>query len=63
PSCVLDTGSVYCAGNNTLPVRVDATTGRVLWRVDPGTPIARYGAEVIGVHDGVLLLRESFENA
>ncbi|WP_416967091.1 protein kinase domain-containing protein [Streptomyces sp. 4F14] len=62
PSCVLDLGSVYCTGNSTLPVRIDAGTGRILWRVDPlpsGVTADRYIAQVIGVHDGVLLLNET----
>ncbi|KND38621.1 protein kinase domain-containing protein [Streptomyces acidiscabies] len=62
PSCALDTGSVYCAGAGTFPVRIDTATGRTLWRIDPlppGTPIEDYNADVIGVHDGVLLVNES----
>ncbi|MET8979706.1 protein kinase [Streptomyces sp. NPDC004539] len=61
-SCVLDSGSVYCAGDGILPVRIDAATGRTLWRIAPlpsGLPADRYGAQVVGVHDGVLLLSET----
>ncbi|MFM9444147.1 protein kinase domain-containing protein [Streptomyces acidiscabies] len=65
PSCALDSGSVYCAGTGTLPVRVDSATGRTLWRIDAlpsGAPVERYNADVIGVHDGVLLVNESIDS-
>ncbi|MFJ9820217.1 PQQ-binding-like beta-propeller repeat protein [Streptomyces sp. NPDC101151] len=65
PSCALSAGSVYCGGNSTLPVRVDAVTGRVLWRADtdpPGLEPNRYNSMVIGVHEGVVLVRESVLN-
>ena len=66
PNCVLGGGSVYCSGNGVLPVRVDASTGRTLWRAAPAvrdTPLDHYGALVLAVRDGVLLVRESVMNA
>ncbi|MFI8228099.1 PQQ-binding-like beta-propeller repeat protein [Streptomyces sp. NPDC085900] len=66
PTCVPGGGSFYCAGQSALPIRVDAATGRTLWRAAarPGnTPLERYGAQVLGVRDGVLLVREVIGNA
>ncbi|MER8012293.1 serine/threonine-protein kinase [Streptomyces sp. NPDC094149] len=66
PTCVPGGTSFYCAGQNALPVRLDAATGRTLWRAAarPGnTPLDRYGARVLGVLDGVLLVRETIGNA
>ncbi|MGW3099694.1 protein kinase domain-containing protein [Streptomyces sp. NPDC001102] len=66
PTCVAGGASFYCAGQNALPIRVDAATGRTLWRAAarPGkTPLDRYGAQVLGVRDGVLLVRETIGNA
>ncbi|MER5510249.1 serine/threonine-protein kinase [Streptomyces sp. NPDC002766] len=66
PVCVPGGGSFYCAGENALPMRVDAATGRTLWRAaarPENTPLDRYGAHVLGVRDGVLLVRETIGNA
>jgi len=66
PSCALDSGFLYCAGTGTLPVRIDASTGHTIWRIDPlpsGVPVERYNAQVLGVRDGVLLLNESIDSA
>ncbi|MFC9928982.1 protein kinase [Streptomyces sp. NPDC127190] len=60
-SCAQESGSLYCAGDQVLPVRLDALTGKVLWRADdgPGTGAIRYENYVLGVHDGVVLLRRT----
>lgn len=66
PSCVLGGGSVYCVGNGALPVRVDAATGRAVWRaaaLPAGAGADRYGALALGVRDGALLVRENVRNA
>ncbi|MGW3123844.1 protein kinase domain-containing protein [Streptomyces sp. NPDC001107] len=66
PSCVPGGGSVYCAGDRVLPVRVDASTGRTLWRaaITPrDTPLDRYGASVLAVRDGVVFVQEGVMNA
>ncbi|WP_369237775.1 serine/threonine-protein kinase [Streptomyces sp. R21] len=66
PACVQGGGSVYCSGSGILPVRVDASTGRTLWRAAPvprDTPLDHYGARVLAVRDGVLLVRETVMNA
>ncbi|MFI8241549.1 PQQ-binding-like beta-propeller repeat protein [Streptomyces sp. NPDC085866] len=65
PSCMLDGGSVYCGGNGTLPVRVDAVTGRMLWRADtqpPGLDRDNFDSRIIGVHEGVVLVHQSVLN-
>ncbi|MGW3038396.1 protein kinase domain-containing protein [Streptomyces sp. NPDC001178] len=66
PSCVPGGGSVYCSGDSALPIRVDASTGRTLWRaaINPRkTPLDRYGASVLAVRDGVVLVEEGIMNA
>ncbi|MEU9341208.1 PQQ-binding-like beta-propeller repeat protein [Streptomyces sp. NPDC048278] len=59
PTCVSDGSSVYCGGTALLPTRVDATTGRTLWRAGiapTGTPADRYITTVLGVDDGRVLV-------
>ncbi|SEF09799.1 PQQ-binding-like beta-propeller repeat protein [Streptomyces sp. Ag109_O5-10] len=59
PSCVSDGSSVYCGGTSLLPTRVDATTGRTLWRAGiapAGVPADRYITTVLGVDDGQVLV-------
>ncbi|MFC9286837.1 PQQ-binding-like beta-propeller repeat protein [Streptomyces sp. NPDC057052] len=68
PSCVLSGGSLYCGGERTLPVRVDARTGKTLWRADavPSGALVgdRYGGStVLGERDGVLLVQQVVGNA
>ncbi|MGA5040959.1 protein kinase domain-containing protein [Streptomyces capoamus] len=66
PSCALSGGAVYCGGNSILPMRVDAVTGRTVWRTGtqpPGTARNHYDSRVVGVHDGVVLVRENVLNA
>ncbi|MEU1406175.1 serine/threonine-protein kinase [Streptomyces sp. NPDC005728] len=61
-SCAAADGALYCAGDRALPVRVDALTGKMLWRAAggmSGTDAARYENWVLGVHDGVVLLRRA----
>ncbi|MFF7471647.1 PQQ-binding-like beta-propeller repeat protein [Streptomyces sp. NPDC008092] len=59
PTCVSDGSSVYCGGTALLPTRVDATTGRTLWRsgiAPAGVPADRYITTVLGVDDGRVLV-------
>ncbi|MFF8863441.1 PQQ-binding-like beta-propeller repeat protein [Streptomyces sp. NPDC015139] len=66
PSCALSGGAVYCGGSGTLPIRVDAVTGRTVWRAGtqpPGIGLDHYDSGVVGVHEGVVLVRESVLNA
>ncbi|MER6224794.1 PQQ-binding-like beta-propeller repeat protein [Streptomyces sp900105755] len=59
PTCVSDGSSVYCGGTALLPTRVDATTGRTLWRAGiapAGVPADRYITTVLGVDDGLVLV-------
>ncbi|QLJ03438.1 serine/threonine-protein kinase [Streptomyces sp. NEAU-sy36] len=59
PACVPDGGALYCAGSALLPERIDATTGRTLWRsgVAPaGIPADRYVTDVLGTYDGEVLV-------
>ncbi|MFI6032722.1 serine/threonine-protein kinase [Streptomyces sp. NPDC051315] len=65
-SCAMAEGALYCGGDGTLPVRVDGPTGRIAWRGDSqpsGVDREEYGSLVLGVRDGVLLLRRSVLNA
>ncbi|MET9500278.1 PQQ-binding-like beta-propeller repeat protein [Streptomyces sp. NPDC006622] len=62
PSCAMDGEALYCAGGDTAPVRLDALTGRTRWRADTapsGTAGVRYEGQILGVHDGVVLVRQS----
>ncbi|MFE7650460.1 protein kinase domain-containing protein [Streptomyces phaeoluteigriseus] len=62
PSCALDGSALYCVGDGVLPVRLDALTGRTLWRADSapsGTDANAYAGWLVGVHDGVMLVRQS----
>ncbi|MEV7029676.1 PQQ-binding-like beta-propeller repeat protein [Streptomyces sp. NPDC093272] len=59
PSCVSDGSSVYCGGTALLPTRIDATTGRTLWRAGiapAGVPADRFITTVLGVDDGRVLV-------
>ncbi|WP_217544698.1 protein kinase [Streptomyces sp. GbtcB6] len=59
PSCVSDGSSVYCGGTSLLPTRVDATTGRTLWRsgiAPAGVPADRFITTVLGVDGGLVLV-------
>ncbi|EYT81932.1 MULTISPECIES: protein kinase domain-containing protein [unclassified Streptomyces] len=62
PSCVAAGGALYCAGAALLPERIDATTGRTLWRAGiapAGVPTERYVTTVLGTHEGVVLVELS----
>ncbi|WP_108999835.1 protein kinase domain-containing protein [Streptomyces rishiriensis] len=64
-SCATGEGALYCAGDGTLPVRVDGATGRLAWRAEslpPGLAQSRYNGRILGVHEGVLLVLESVTN-
>ncbi|MFJ9561624.1 PQQ-binding-like beta-propeller repeat protein [Streptomyces fuscichromogenes] len=59
PACVSDGSSVYCGGTSLLPTRVDATTGRTLWRsgiAPAGVPADHVITTVLGVDDGRVLV-------
>ncbi|MEU6476723.1 protein kinase [Streptomyces sp. NPDC047017] len=59
PACVPDGDALYCAGSALLPERIDATTGRTLWRsgVAPaGVPADRYVTTLLGTYEGVVLV-------
>ncbi|WP_317442917.1 protein kinase domain-containing protein [Streptomyces collinus] len=65
PSCALSGRALYCGGNSTLPIRVDAARGRTVWRAatqPPGIGLDHYDSRVVGVHEGVVLVRESVLN-
>ncbi|MFC4468271.1 protein kinase [Streptomyces xiangluensis] len=62
PDCLLHEDAVYCAGENILPVRVDALTGKTVWRaevVPSRIGSGMYTATLLGVQDGTLLLSQS----
>jgi outer membrane protein assembly factor BamB/predicted Ser/Thr protein kinase len=59
PECRLYEGSVYCAGDGVLPVRVDGLTGRTDWRADVARPArgkVSYVYEFLGVVDDAMLV-------
>ncbi|MBD0837132.1 protein kinase domain-containing protein [Streptomyces sp. TRM68416] len=59
--CTADGRSVYCTGGPTLPVRIDALTGRTLWRAEalpPATGQGAYDFTLLGVTDGLMLVEQ-----
>jgi outer membrane protein assembly factor BamB/predicted Ser/Thr protein kinase len=66
PDCLVHEDAVYCAGEGILPVRLDARTGKTVWRAEvapSGTDTGTYEAWLLGVQDGTLLLRQSISSA
>ena len=64
PDCRLYEGSLYCAGDAVLPVRIDGATGRVDWRADgvPSLPRKRsYFFWLLGVTDDVMLVKQQYQ--
>ncbi|MEU6146717.1 serine/threonine-protein kinase [Streptomyces sp. NPDC047081] len=59
--CLGQGDSVYCGGDGVLPVRLDARTGKTIWRAAlaaPGDDPAGYNSSVLGVYDGAVLVRQ-----
>ncbi|MGW4565890.1 outer membrane protein assembly factor BamB family protein, partial [Streptomyces sp. NPDC004561] len=59
PACAANDGALYCAGSALLPERIDATTGRTLWRsgiAPAGLPAGRYVTTVLGAYEDVVLV-------
>ncbi|MGW6793834.1 protein kinase domain-containing protein [Streptomyces chartreusis] len=63
PECEVYEGGVHCAGNGVLPMRIDALTGRVVWRAD-GVPSAQdkgtYIFSVLGVVDDTMVVEQEY---
>ncbi|MDO0915561.1 serine/threonine-protein kinase [Streptomyces sp. DT2A-34] len=62
PECVMHEDAVYCAGESVLPVRVDAETGKIVWRAEVApadTVSGRYSASLLGAQRGTVLLWQS----
>ncbi|MFE7446855.1 protein kinase [Streptomyces chartreusis] len=63
PECEVYEGAVHCAGNGVLPMRIDALTGRVVWRAD-GVPSAldrgTYIFSVLGVVDDTMVVEQEY---
>ncbi|RZU25298.1 serine/threonine-protein kinase [Streptomyces sp. BK239] len=62
PSCAPASNAVYCVGGGVLPVRLDALSGRTAWRAGAAgseEAPAGYEGHMLGVEDGVVLVRES----
>ncbi|MGW2572370.1 outer membrane protein assembly factor BamB family protein, partial [Streptomyces sp. NPDC001537] len=60
--CAAYAGDVYCAGDRTLPVRLDGRTGRTVWRADiapSGSGENTYSATVLGIRDHTVLVRQT----
>ncbi|MCX4701433.1 protein kinase [Streptomyces sp. NBC_01373] len=65
PDCLLHEDAVYCVGESILPVRLDARTGRTVWRAEVAPSrigSGMYSASLLGVQDGTLLLRQSISS-
>ncbi|MFF3332400.1 PQQ-binding-like beta-propeller repeat protein [Streptomyces sp. NPDC002888] len=61
--CALHDGSVYCGGENIRPVRIDAATGKTLWRSVPLAPDGvDYAAHVIGARSDAVLVEVTASN-
>ncbi|MFF9705655.1 protein kinase [Streptomyces griseofuscus] len=59
PDCVPDAGALYCAGSALLPERIDAASGRTLWRsgiAPAGVPADQYVTNILGTYEGVVLV-------
>ncbi|MFG2548675.1 PQQ-binding-like beta-propeller repeat protein [Streptomyces sp. NPDC048581] len=66
PTCLMNGNGVYCAGEGILPVRLDARTGKTLWRAEApggGDEIGSYNSALLGVRSGTVVLRQSVFNA
>ncbi|MFI9758296.1 PQQ-binding-like beta-propeller repeat protein [Streptomyces sp. NPDC051963] len=64
PKCKVYEGDVYCAGDGTLPVRLDGLTGRIAWRaavLPPGTGKGSYAFSVLGVADDAVLVEQEYQ--
>nr|WSZ17779.1 PQQ-binding-like beta-propeller repeat protein [Streptomyces canus] len=64
PECQMHEGSVYCAGDAVLPVRLDGVTGRVDWRADGVPSVMRkrsYVFSLLGVADDVMLVQQRYQ--
>jgi outer membrane protein assembly factor BamB len=64
PQCRTYEGSLYCAGDPVLPVRLDGATGRVDWRADgvPSLTMKRaYVFSLLGVAEDVMLVKQQYQ--
>ncbi|CAL9553994.1 protein kinase domain-containing protein [Streptomyces sp. enrichment culture] len=63
PRCAAEGNAVFCAGDGTLPLRIDPLTGRVLWRAD-GVPSAVgkgwFDFSMLGVVDGTVVVEQQY---
>ncbi|MEV5339277.1 protein kinase [Streptomyces sp. NPDC052676] len=61
--CALHESAVYCADNTTMPVRVDAVTGKTTWQAEllpKGSPRDTYvTGELLGVEDETVVVRRT----
>ncbi|MBY8840701.1 PQQ-binding-like beta-propeller repeat protein [Streptomyces sp. SP2-10] len=65
PTCLPHGDALYCAGTALLPERIDASTGRTLWRsgITPASlPADRYITTVLGIHEGLVLVESTITN-
>ncbi|MFL5995271.1 MAG: protein kinase domain-containing protein [Streptomyces sp.] len=54
PGCVAEGSALFCGGTGFTAARIDAASGRTLWR----TGTRPQGAQPIGVHDGLVYMYE-----
>ncbi|GKQ37991.1 serine/threonine-protein kinase [Streptomyces sp. A012304] len=65
PECKLSEGALYCGGDGVLPVRLDALTGKAVWRaasMPAGADADRYASWILGVHDGRVLVYQTISS-
>ncbi|ELS52664.1 serine/threonine-protein kinase [Streptomyces viridochromogenes] len=63
PECEVYEGAVHCAGDGILPLRLDALTGRAVWRADvlpPATGEGSYLFSLLGVADDAVLVEQEY---
>nr|WP_206439570.1 serine/threonine-protein kinase [Streptomyces scabichelini] len=63
PECEVYEGAVHCAGDGILPMRIDALTGRIVWRADgvpPAVDNGWYTFSVLGVVDDTMVVEQEY---
>ncbi|MFI6015947.1 PQQ-binding-like beta-propeller repeat protein [Streptomyces sp. NPDC051243] len=63
PACLVSGDGAYCAGDGILPVRLDARTGKTVWRADiapAGVETGSHTTSLLGVRSGTVVLRQGF---
>ncbi|MEU2283955.1 serine/threonine-protein kinase [Streptomyces sp. NPDC013178] len=65
PDCVVYEAALHCAGSGILPMRIDALTGRIVWRADTSPSAVGDGTHifsVLGVVDDTMLVEQEYRS-